>query len=271
MTFVEHLSRYAPADWAGAVDTLAAAIHPIDRDATRVWCAFFPAGPPAGDIDTSHLFLYGHRYWPQVKRAILAAAEDTSWPAVLPDVIAGIADRATRTTQVDRDQLLGITTASLVTLGYAGMDAFTVSAGTVQLPRRVHVKSIRQIRRARAGRGQIRRMLASLAGRRRFRMTFSEASPAASFDVVEGETITSGMPAGMRACASPCSGACVIGVLAGTENLSPLEAQEESLLKASAWGHPASVDGRPLIRLACHARPSGDVSFVIRPPERNSR
>ena len=36
------LCRFAAADWIRAVDTLSAGIHEIDRDATRIWFAFFP-------------------------------------------------------------------------------------------------------------------------------------------------------------------------------------------------------------------------------------
>ena len=94
------LCRFAAADWIRAVDTLSAGIHEIDRDATRIWFAFFPldlhlaleaARTEGGDeaerelaqklglmgqwrladqIDRSHRFLFAHRYWPQVKSAI---------------------------------------------------------------------------------------------------------------------------------------------------------------------------------------------------------
>src|SRR5580765_685028 len=99
-----HLCRYDEAAWRHAIDLLAPEIHIIDRDATRVWFAFFPldlflALDAAGSdserallerkfglmgkwrlvdqIDASHRFLYSHRYWPQVKSAISSAEE---WP-----------------------------------------------------------------------------------------------------------------------------------------------------------------------------------------------
>ena len=153
MTLVEHLSRFAQTDWATAVSTLALEFHPVDANATRVWFAFFPleragASRVAECVATSHTFLYGHRYWPQVKRAVMAAAKDASYPAHLAELMVKIADHATRTTQVDRDQLLGITGAALMTLRQAGMGAFEASAGVVQLPHWAHVRSVRQVRRA---------------------------------------------------------------------------------------------------------------------------
>ena len=36
------LCRFDAADWRRAVDTLAAEIHEIDRNATRIWFAFYP-------------------------------------------------------------------------------------------------------------------------------------------------------------------------------------------------------------------------------------
>jgi len=36
------LCRYDAQAWRAAVDTLSAEIHPIDRNATRIWFAFYP-------------------------------------------------------------------------------------------------------------------------------------------------------------------------------------------------------------------------------------
>ena len=261
MTLVDHLSRYAPGDWASAIETLTPEIHPIDLYATRVWFALYPQTSLAGRIETSHTFLYGHRFWPQVKRAIMAAAKETSWPAVLPELLDRIADHATRTTQVDRDQLLGITAASLMTLRQVGLDAFAATSGTVQLPHWAHVRSIRQVRRARAR--QRWQPFGALFGPRRFRMTYSEASPDAAFDVIDGETIASGMPAELRRCGAECGGKCVIGLLAGAQYLSVMEADEAQRLQAAGIVEAMCAEGYPLIRLACHARPEGDATFVI--------
>ena len=261
MTLVDHLSRYLPTEWDSAIETLTPEIHAIDLHATRVWFSCVAHTSLADRIATSHTFLYGHRYWPQVKRAILAAAKEASWPSVLPELLDGIADHATRTTQVDRDQLLGITAASLRTLRQVGLDAFTASASTVQLPRWAHVRSIRQVRRARAH--QTWRPFGALFGKVRVRVTYSEASPDASCGVVDGETIASGLPAELRGCGGECSGACVIGLLAGAQYVSSMEADEEALLAATGCRQAKSADEYPLIRLACHARPSGDVTIVI--------
>lgn len=261
MTLVDHLSRYAHDDWVSAIETLTPEIHPIDLHATRVWFALVAGKPLADRIETSHTFLYGHRYWPQVKRAILAAAKETSWSAALPELLDHTADYATRTTQVDRDQLLGITAAALMTLSTVGLEAFAATSGTVQLPKWGHVRSVRQVRRAR--RHQAWRPFGALFGKPRFHVRYSEASPDAVFDVVEGDTVASGVPPELTRCGATCSGACVIGVLAGAQDVSPMEAEEIAQLNASGISQAKSMDGYPLIRLACYARPGGDMTIVI--------
>ena len=257
MTLVDHLSHFGQDDWTRAVATLAPEIHAIDRNATRVWMAFFSleraaARRLAEHVATSHTFLYGHRYWPQIKRAILSAAKESSWPGSLPSLMMNIADHATRTTQVDRDQLLGIAAASLMTLRQAGLAAFQASANAVQLPHWAHVRSVRQVRRARVT-GPLR-PLAFLSAPR-FRMRHSEALRTAFVDVSEGQP--------MAACQGAGCDRCVVGVLSGAEWLSPLDANVEGArLKSLGYNDVKSDDGFSLIRLACVAKPSGHLSFV---------
>lgn len=260
MTFVEHLSRYTPVDWASAIESLTPQIHPIDINATRVWFAFFPAGPAPADLARSHTFLYGHRYWPQIKRAILAAGKETSWPALLPELIWRVAEHATRTTQVDRDQLIGVAAASLLSLRRAGLDLFTEAVSAVQLPSWSHVRSIRQVRRARAH--QRWRPL----GKRRCRVIYSEASPETFGVVPTGSAIVNALPSSWRQCGATCAGLCVIGVIGGEHYLSPMDAAELKQLNGAGQVIATSVNREPLIRLACHARAHGDVSIVLAPP-----
>jgi hypothetical protein len=80
--------------WASTIVALVPAIHEIDKAATQIWFAFHPlelfreleesADPEAlmrdllmqgnyylkDQIDSSHKFLYGHRFWPEVKKAV---------------------------------------------------------------------------------------------------------------------------------------------------------------------------------------------------------
>src|SRR5919202_3168314 len=91
--------------WREAVAELLPSIHEVDRTATQIWFYFFPLAlvrafeqaedPEAlarellmqgkwllrDQIDSSHTFLYGHRLWPEVKRAVVRAAEGGGAPA----------------------------------------------------------------------------------------------------------------------------------------------------------------------------------------------
>ena len=310
VTFDAHLSRFTPADWATAVETLAPEIHPIDLDATRIWCAFYPlalhlalaeAAPDARPalerklglmgkwrleehIDTSHTFLYGHRYWPQTKRAILAIATEATFPAALPEIITQVADRVSRTSSVDRDQLIGISIAGLMTVRQCGIDKFERGSGVVQLPMHVEARSIRQVlRRRRLQRSQ--GLFGFLrGGKKRFRMTFDENAPDATFEVIAGQDIASGAQSDKRdyratdsrcipgegpipvECRAASCGTCWIGVLAGADRIAPIDPADEGK-RLNVFGYPParSASGAPLIRLACQARPDGDVTFVIPP------
>ena len=88
--FETYLSQQNEEAWSAALATLLRSIHEVDRDATQVWFAFYPLAlfsvlEGAGEreklvhqlllqgnyelknqIDSSHHFLYGHRFWPQV-------------------------------------------------------------------------------------------------------------------------------------------------------------------------------------------------------------
>src|SRR5213595_4072034 len=94
ITFENFLNQHDEEAWSAALATLLRSIHEVDRNATQIWFAFYPlnlhrALGDAADrnqlaqqlllqgeydlktqIDTSHHFLFGHRFWPQVKRAV---------------------------------------------------------------------------------------------------------------------------------------------------------------------------------------------------------
>src|SRR5205085_10599904 len=113
-SFETFLSQQNEEAWASALATLLRSIHEVDRNATQIWFAFYPlslfcaleeAGDPdqivqqlllQGDyelknqIDTSHRFLYGHRFWPQVKKAVEQYADE--WHRVQPTE-AGVGGR----------------------------------------------------------------------------------------------------------------------------------------------------------------------------------
>src|SRR5438105_2350656 len=99
-SFEIFLNRHDEEAWSATLATLLRSIHEVDRNATQIWFAFYPlplfrALHESDDkeklaqrlllqgnyelkdqIDNSHRFLYGHRFWPQVKHAVEQHAEE---------------------------------------------------------------------------------------------------------------------------------------------------------------------------------------------------
>src|SRR6266850_7758130 len=124
--FETYLTQHGEEAWAATLTTLLRSIHEVDKNATQIWFSFYPlsllrAFEAAEDperlvaqllikgscrlkdqIDSSHKFLYGHRYWPEVKKAVEAFAasfniEDT---AKLSDQILKVARQASESLKV---------------------------------------------------------------------------------------------------------------------------------------------------------------------------
>src|SRR5437868_7304703 len=161
--------------WASALATLLRSIHEVDRNATQIWFAFYPlslfcALREAGDrdqlvqqlllqgdyelkdqIDSSHRFLYGHRFWPEVKRAVIErAAILAESSADLTSEIREIARRAAVETKAQESLLIGITAVALMTLQHVGLEAFKQAPGLVSIDERRARKSPEQVLRERA-------------------------------------------------------------------------------------------------------------------------
>lgn len=300
----DHLIRYDAPDWARAVETLSAAILEIDRDATRIWFAFFPldlflALEAAEDqaaatrrfglmgkwrlgdqVDSSHRFLFAHRYWPQVKSAIQNASPP--FPDDLAAVTTAVADAATRTARCDREVLLGMTLVGLMTLRQAGPADFAAAPGDVHLSDRIRALSAHQVLNKRA-RDDWQGLLGFARGvNKRWTVTFDENDPDATFTVIHGQEIASAAQHDKRdyrardprcipgegpipvECRAASCGTCWVGVLGGAEKLSPVVDRDERQ-RMKVFGYLESDDEKPVIRLACQAKAHGAVSIVIPP------
>jgi len=298
-----HLRRHHPPAWRRAIETLAAEIPVIDRDATRIWFAFFPlelhlafeaAADPAAlardlrlmgrwrladQINESHRFLYGHRYWPKVKLAIETIDR---LPENLAELITIVAESATRRARVDRDQLLGITAAGLMTLRQAGVEAFAATPAKVLLSPRVRAATPVQVLSRRA-RDDWQGPVGFARGlMKRWTVTFDENERGASFPLINGQEIASAArndPRDFRTrdarcipgegpipveCRAASCGTCWVGVIGGREKLSDVVDRDEAA-RMRVFGYIDTDEPRPLIRLACQARASGAVSVVIPP------
>ena len=298
-----HLGRYDSTEWRRAIDTLSADIHPIDREATAVWSAFFPldlhlaltasADPEAlarklglmgrwrlaDQVDTSHRFLFAHRYWPQVKMAIQSYSGSLT---DLAPVTQAIAEAAARTARVDPEFLLGISAVGLMTLRQVGPQTLAAAPGKVHLSTRSRALSPHQILRRRArddGQGPF----GFLRGlKKRWTVTFDENEPDATFTAIDGQEIATAAQTDTRdyrskdmrcipgegpipvECRAASCGTCWVGILGGADKLSPVVERDERR-RMKVFGYIDSAEERPIIRLACQARAHGAVSLVIPP------
>ncbi len=305
--FQAYLDRRDQRAWDEALVRLLPAIHEVDRAATEIWFHFYPlviaralrahndrafilrklwlqGRPDIGDsFDTSHTFLYGHRYWPLVATAIAADLSSGAAPGSLdlPGVIRGVAGRVARQAHVDDALTIGISAVGFMTLQQVGVEAFAKNAmnARVQLPRAAVVKTPDQVLKLRArDRGQ--GLFGFLRGaRRQHPVTFDEHDPAATFMAIETQHLTTAAANHRRdyrtknarchegpipvQCRSASCGTCWIGVLGGREHLEPVDARERQRLRE--FGYDDTNEPQPLIRLACMAQVMGPVSIVLPP------
>src|SRR5262245_35626235 len=300
----KQLCPYKASEWRDMVETLAPAIHAIDRDATRIWFAFFPldlhldleaAADPAGrayalglmgrwrladQIDASHRFLYAHRYWPQTKAAVTSL--DPIPAGGLNAVVVAVADAAARTSRVDRELLLGIGAVALMTLRQVGVERFAAAPGKIHLTEAVRAMSPHQVMRRRA-KDDWQGLLGFTRGlKKRWTVTFDETRPDARFTAINGQEIATAAQTDKREyrsldprctpgegpipveCRAASCGTCWVGVLGGAAKLSPVVPRDEGR-PMKTFGYTMSDEERPIIRLACQARAFGAVSIVIPP------
>jgi hypothetical protein len=153
-SFESYLNNVSESDWLSTIDILAPAIHSVDRSATQIWFRFYPLDfrrfiekgsdeselrrslgllgdyDLANQIDTSHRFLYGHRFWKVVKAAIEAEAEVfTDQKPQLADEIIQVAGNIAEKLKVDVSLVIGITAVGFMTLNHVGLEKFKAAAG----------------------------------------------------------------------------------------------------------------------------------------------
>jgi ferredoxin len=309
--FDAFLGQHDAAAWARAVDAIAPSIHEVDRNATRIWFAFYPLELGhavrratglldlerqlwlqgryrlADQIDTSHRFLYGHRYWPEVKKLVSEFAS-SGQPAASLDLVAQIRDfggSAAAACGTDISLTLGITAVAVMTLQQVGLTAFEASAGAVTLDARTLRQRPEDVLNRRT-RDEGQGIFGFLRGdRKEWTVTFDESRRDARFRLIHTQELTTAAAADKRdfrsadprchegpiptQCRSAFCGTCWVGVIGGADKLSPVEALERSRLREFGYGAEArsgaAEEERPLIRLACQARAHGPVSIVIPP------
>ncbi len=303
--FEDYLNKFDETDWLKSLDELLSAIGEVDRTATQIWFRFFPLAlhdylqtvedtekavqkfVMQGDyelknqIDSSHKFLYGHRFWKEVKDAIEKhAASFTSEDANLTDEIKEIAKTAAQNVKADVSLLVGITAVGLMTLRQVGCSAFKTAEGKIYIDRQHAKKSAKEVlaRRAKDDSQGILGFLKTID--KNWTVVYDENTNQASFKLFDAEELASGSARDQSKnwkaldercwegvipveCRSASCGTCWIGVVGGAEKLSDVARLERKQMKI--FGYNQGDAEKPFMRLACQAKAHGAVSIVIPP------
>jgi ferredoxin len=304
-TMENFLNQHDEEAWAGTLTTLLRSIHDVDRNATQIWFSFYPLGlfqalarakePEElaqklliqgnyrlnDQIDSSHTFLYGHRFWPEVKRATEKHAREFSDAGVsLSDQILGVAQKVAAEAKVDLSLVVGITAVAFMTLRQVGLEAFESATGKMLIDRKHERKSPEQIlgERAKDDSQGLFGFLRTV--NKKWTVTYDENDDTAKYRLNHVQDLAWGAaddrsknwreidPRRIEGpipveCRSASCGTCWVGVLGGAEKLSDVAAREGKKIKE--FGYIDTSEPKPLIRLACQAQAMGAVSIVIPP------
>jgi len=303
--FENFLNQHDDEAWSGTLTTLLRSIHEVDRGATQIWFSFYPLGlfqalQQAEDaeklaqqlllqgnyrlkdqIDSSHTFLYGHRYWPEVKRETQKhAREFTDQGLSLSDQILAVAQRAASQLKVDKSLVVGITAVAFMTMRQVGLEAFEQAPGKMLLDRKHARRSPEEILRERA-KDDSQGLFGFLKTvNKKWTVTYDENDDSARYRLNHVQDLAWGAaddrsknwreidPRRIEGpipveCRSASCGTCWVGVLGGAEKLSDVAAREGKKIKE--FGYIDTSEPKPIIRLACQAQAYGAVSIVIPP------
>jgi len=294
-----YLNKFSEKDWLAAIEKLLPAIHEVDRNAVQIWFRFFPLElfrfletaedraktmhklAMQGDfdlknqIDSSHKFLYGHRFWKEIKAEIASRGESfKDETADLSKVIEGVASAV----KGDKSLTLGIAAIGLMTLNQVGSDAFKSAKGEPEKPKGLLAKSPDQIvaERAKDDSQGVFGFLKTV--NKKFTATWDETRSNAKFAVINDEELATSSAKDQSQnwkaqdercwegvipveCRSASCGTCWIGILGGQEKLTEVQRLERKQMKI--FGYNQSEDEKPFLRLACQSKAHGNVSFVI--------
>jgi ferredoxin len=304
--FENFLNQQDEEAWAAAVTALLRSVHEVDKTATQIWFSFYPlslhrALQQAEDpqtlaaklllqgkyslkeqIDSSHSFLYGHRFWPEVKKAAIEHAGsfgDIDATDLAAQVLL-VARKVSGQLKIEESLLVSITAVSFMTIQQTGLEAFKAAPGTINLDRKYLKRSPEQVLRERA-KDDSQGILGFLKTiDKEWTVTFDENDTSAKYKLIHMEDLAAGAardrsrdwrsidPRRIEGpipveCRSASCGTCWVGILGGAEKLSDVSAREGKKIKE--FGYIETDEPKPVIRLACMAQAAGAVSIVIPP------
>src|ERR1043165_1779412 len=305
MSFETFLKQHDEEAWSATLTTLLRSIHEVDRNATQIWFAFYPlslfqALEQSDDpetlaqrlllqgkyylkdqTDSSHTFLYGHRYWPDVKAAVQNHAHSSPISEDrLSDQIQSVAVRGAKASKGDESLVIGITAVAFMTVRQAGLSAFEAAPGQVLIDKKHARKSPADVLRERAVDDSQGFLSFLKTVDKKWTVTYDENDDRAKYRLNHVQDLAWGAaddrtrnwreldPRRVEGpipveCRSASCGTCWVGVLGGAEKLTDVAAREGKKIKE--FGYVDTSEPKPLIRLACQAQAQGAVSIVIPP------
>ncbi len=304
-TFNKYINKFNETDWLKAINELLPAIHEVDRNAVQIWFRFFPLDlfkylqntedkavavqkfvmqgkyELKDQTDSSHRFLYGHRFWKDVKDAIVNRANSyNNETADLANEVKLIAKTVADKLKINESLTVGISAVGLMTLTQVGLEIFKNSQGAIEKPNGLMKKSPDQIvqQRQKDDSQGILGFLKTID--KKFTVVYDENSNDGKFEIINDEELAGGSARNQTKnwkamdercwegvipveCRSASCGTCWVGVLEGAEKLSEVARLERKQMKIFGYNQPE--DAKPILRLACQAKASGNVSIVIPP------
>ncbi|MCA1623875.1 MAG: 2Fe-2S iron-sulfur cluster binding domain-containing protein [Acidobacteria bacterium] len=303
--FENVLNKFSENDWFSILTKLLPDIHEVDRNAVQIWFRFYPLElfralqaaenkdellqkfvmqgnyELKNQIDASHKFLYGHRYWKNVKEAIEKRVENFSDEnADLANETKQIAKTVAEKVKANESLLLGITAVGLMILVQSGLENFKNAKGAIEKPKGLMKNSPEKIlaERAKDDSQGLFGFLKTID--KKWTVTYDETASDARFKLVHDEEIASASARDQSKnwrekderciegvvpveCRSAACGTCWIGILSGAEKLTEVSTRERKQMKV--FGYKQPEDAKPFLRLACQARAHGAISIVIPP------
>lgn len=303
--FEKQLNQFSETQWMETLERLLPEIHEVDRNATQIWFRFYPLSlyrylQRAEDfeatlqgfamqgnyelktqIDSSHKFLWGHRFWAEVKKAIIERANSFDSDKIdLANEIRSIAKSVADKVKSNSSLLVGITAVGLMTLVQTQFDAFKATVGDVAKPSGLLKKSPEKVLEERTKEPSQGILGFLKTVNKNYNVTWDETKSNAKFEILHDEEIASGAARDQSQnwlemdercgegvipveCRSAACGTCWVGVVGGAENLVDVARLERKQMKV--FGYKQGEEAKPFMRLACQAQAEGSVSIVIPP------
>lgn len=299
--FETFLNTFDEKDWLKVVDELSVNIHDVDRDAVQIWFRFYPLElfrylektedkaaalhgfAMQGDyelknqIDTSHHFLYGHRFWNSVKKVILKRAETFSGTTDLAIEVKQIAQDIANEEKTRINLTLGISFVGLMTLVQVGLENFKNATTQIKI-RDSRTPNQIVAERAQDDSQGIFGFLKTID--KKYSVVWNDKSGNGKFNIISDEDIATASAKDRSQewkakddrcwegvvpveCRSASCGTCWVGVLGGKEKLTDVSALEAKQMKVFGYQQPEGE--KPYLRLACQSRISGNATIVIPP------